>query len=123
MGALIATSLSVIVGSIYFMIMFQKHIKQSFFQLIREIYLVPIFACILAGLAIYALDHVIYSFTFPSGRIAYLVRLGLEGLMFLGIYGLVLFKSGYIDEYDRGLALKYIDIAKSRLLGREAIRG
>ena len=104
------------------MIMFQRHIKQPFFQLIKDIYLIPIFACILASLALYGLNYGVHLFAFPSGRIVHLAILGLEGLIFLGIYGLVLFKSGYIDKYERGLALRYISIAKNRLLGREAIK-
>lgn len=115
-GALIGTSVSAIIGSLFFMNRFHKHIKRAITSFLRDVYLKPVFACIFAFFASFAMD-LLFSFLgfSPSGRIGYLAYLGLKGVVFSGVYLVCIFVFRYLDEYDKNVFLSAIKMPLGKL--------
>jgi O-antigen/teichoic acid export membrane protein len=108
-GALIGTSISAVIGSLYFMNRFHKHIKRTITSFLRGVYLKPIFACIFAFIASFAVDLLFSFLSFsPSGRVGFFIYLGLKGSVFSGAYLLCVFVVKYFDEYDMNVLLSTI---------------
>lgn len=115
-GALIGTSISAVIGSLYFMNRFHKHIKRTITSFLRGVYLKPVFACIFAFFASLAVELLFHSLGFsPSGRVGYLVYLGLKGVVFSGVYLLCIIVVKYLDEYDMNVLLSTLKMSLSKL--------
>ncbi|MFQ5786960.1 MAG: oligosaccharide flippase family protein, partial [Thermodesulfobacteriota bacterium] len=115
-GALIGTSISAIIGSLFFMNRFHKYIQRTIVSFLREIYFKPFFACILAMLASSVVDILLHIFNFfPSGRFGCFVYLGLKGFVFSGTYMLCIFIIRYLDEYDKEVFLSAIKLPLNKL--------
>ncbi len=115
-GALIGTSVSVLTGSSFFMVRFHKHIKRSIMSFLKDVYLKPSIACIIAILVSFMVDLFLYVFNLsPSGRIGYFIYLSLKGIIFSGTYLLFIFTVKYLDEYDKNVFLSAIKIPLSKL--------
>ncbi len=115
-GALIGTSVSAIVGSLFFMNRFHKHIKRTIVPFLREVYLKPIFACIFSFLMSLVIDLLFSFFDIsPSGRTGYLIYLSLKGIIFSGTYLFFIFTVKYLDEYDKGVFLSAIKLPLNRI--------
>jgi len=102
-GVLIATPLSLIVSSLYFMVLFHRLLNISLVQFLKDTYLQPVIACLLMGLPILTLNAVILQTLRAQGRLMSLAVLGAEGLLFVAIYGGLMLKTAYLDDYDRKL--------------------
>jgi O-antigen/teichoic acid export membrane protein len=116
-GALIGSSVSAVVGSLYFMNRFHKHIKRSIMSFLGDVYLKPVVACIFAffpPLVIGFLFHIL-GFS-PSGRVGFLIYLGLKGSVFSGAYLLCIFAVKYFDEYDMNVLLSIIKMPFDKLI-------
>jgi O-antigen/teichoic acid export membrane protein len=115
-GALIGTSVSAIVGSVFFMHRFHKHIKRPIRSFLRGVYLKPVFACVFAFFASLVVNLLFHFLGFsPSGRVGYFVYLGLRGVVFSGAYLLCIFVVKYLDEYDKNVFLSAIKMPLSKL--------
>ena len=115
-GALIGTSVSAVIGSLYFMNRFHRHIERKIRSFLIEVYLKPVIACIFACGTLLAIDLLFYSLDFsPSGRIGYFVYLGVKGFVFSGIYLLCIYIIKYMDEYDMNVLLTTIKIPLNKL--------
>jgi Na+-driven multidrug efflux pump len=110
-GALIGTTISAVLGCLYFMIKFHKHIKRATTSFIKDIYIKPILAGALAILMSLTVD-VLFSFLdiSLSGRIGYLIYLSLKGVVFSGTYLLCVFTFKYLDEYDINVLISTIKL-------------
>ena len=117
-GALIGTSVSAIVGSVFFMNRFHKHIKRTITSFLGDVYLKPIIACILAFLLSLAIGFLFHILGFsPSGRVGFLIYLVLKGSVFSGAYLLSIFVVKYFDEYDMNVLFSTIKMPFGRLVG------
>jgi O-antigen/teichoic acid export membrane protein len=115
-GALIGTCMSAIIGSLFFMIRFHKHIKRTIISFMKDVYFKPFFACILAILASLLINLLFYFLDFsPSGRFGYFVYLGLKGFVFSGMYLLCIYITRHLDEYDKEVFLSAIKLPLSKL--------
>jgi O-antigen/teichoic acid export membrane protein len=115
-GALIGTSISAVIGSLYFMNRFHKHIKRTITPFLRGVYLKPVFACVFAFFTSLAVDLLFHFLGFsPSGRVGYLVYLGLKGVVFSGVYSVCIFVVKYLDEYDMNVLLSTLKMPLSKL--------
>lgn len=117
-GALIGTTISAILGCLYFMIKFHKHIKITTTSFIKDIYFKPILSGVLAILMSLTIDF-LFSFLdiSPSERIGYLIYLSLKGVVFSGTYLLCVFTFKYLDEYD----MKVIGSTIKLFLGKKGL--
>jgi len=105
-GVLIATPLSLIVGSLYFMVLFHRLLGIPLLQFLKGTYLQPVITCLLAGLPLLILNAVALQTLQARGRLMSLVLLGAEGLLFVAIYGGLMLKTAYLDDYDRRLLIR-----------------
>jgi len=102
-GVLIATPLSLIVSSLYFMVLFHRLLGIPLFQFLKDTYLQPVITCLLAGLPFLTLNAVALQTLQAQGKLVNLAILGTEGLLFVAIYGGLMLKTAYLDDYDRRL--------------------
>ncbi|MCP4252710.1 MAG: oligosaccharide flippase family protein [Candidatus Scalindua sp.] len=117
-GALIGSSVSAVIGSLYFMNRFHKHIKRTVTSFSRDVYLKPIIACVFAFFPLLVISLLFNSLNFfPSGRIGFLVYLCLKGSVFSGAYLLCIFVVKYFDGYDMNVLSSTIKMPFSRLAG------
>ena len=115
-GALIGTCMSAIIGSLFFMIRFHKHIKRTTMSFLKDVCLKPFLACIIAVPVSFVIDFLFHYINFsPSERIGYFVYLGLKGVMFSGTYLVCIFFVRYLDEYDKNVFLSAIKMPLSKL--------
>lgn len=115
-GALIGTSVSAIVGSVFFMNRFHKHIKRPITSFLKDVYLKPFFACIIAVLVLLTSGYLFFLFGFqPSNRTGYFIFLSVNGVVFSGTYLLCIFSFKYLDEYDMNVFLSAIKMPLSKL--------
>jgi O-antigen/teichoic acid export membrane protein len=114
-GALIGTSVSAVIGSLYFMNRFHKHIKRTIKSFLIGVYMKPFFACVIAILTSFTIDFLFHFLAFsPSGRTGYLIYLSLKGIIFSGTYLLFIFTVKYLDEYDKEVFLSAIKFPLSK---------
>jgi O-antigen/teichoic acid export membrane protein len=90
-GAAVGTSLSLLIAAVYLTWTFHRQHSYSFRRLLRESYLKPV-ACSVLSLAATFAAHSVHTLSW-YGLIA-------MGLMFAGIYALLILLSGFFDSYD-----------------------
>jgi O-antigen/teichoic acid export membrane protein len=113
-GALLGTTLSGIIGSSYFFYSFNRRIKESVFSILKKVFASPFLFC-LVSLGISMLAGYIFNQLFPdspASRLDAFIRLGVNGLVFMSVYLLFLFKSRYIDTYDREIFSGFLEMIK-----------
>jgi len=114
-GALLGTAISAASGSLYFMISFHRRIKEPLFFILRKIYASLFFFCMISLfsslLASFIFKHIVPRL--PTNRPEALCALLVNGAVFSGIYLLMLFKTGYIDKYDRELFSESLEFMKT----------
>lgn len=110
-GAVIGTTISLTIASFFFMMMFHKYIGTPLSDFIQLFYK-PIIACIVPTLIMLLMNYVFRNITTSSGRLVNLSILGLNSLLFGGIYAISVLLSKYWDEYDRKLLKNKIPLLK-----------
>ncbi len=113
-GALLGTTLSGIIGSTYFFCAFNRRIGESVFSLIRNIFSSPFLFCLVSLVISMLADYFFVQF-FPApaaNRIDASLQLLVKGLIFMSVYLLCLFKSGYIDTYDKEIFSGFLGMIK-----------
>lgn len=108
LGVAIATSISLILGPVYFFIKLHGRMQLSSKKIIREIVSLPFCAAVIPALLISGLYYRLRPATIAPGRLISLEMFILEGIVFLGIYLAVILKAGYLDGYDRDLMKKLL---------------
>ena len=101
-GALIGTTISLTIASLFFMKMFCNHLGSPLNDFIKLFYK-PVIACIIPALIILLSNYGFWPATAFSGRLINLGILGLNSVIFGGVYIVFILLSKYLDEYDRGL--------------------
>jgi O-antigen/teichoic acid export membrane protein len=102
-GALIGTSLALLVGNIYYIIIFHtRHIKESIFAFIKKTYAKPIFASLIGTLIIFLNQAMLFHglINLKPTRINYLIFLIIQLFIFTGIYLYLLTKTRFINQED-----------------------
>ena len=115
LGILIATPISLLISSSYFMFIFHRYLQMPLRQFGCDVYLKPLGACFLASLAVLTVDHALARFYLAQGRLVALSILGVEALLFSVIYLVFLWYSRYLDEYDRKLLHVHLWIQRVKL--------
>jgi len=116
-GALLGTTISGILGSIYFIYSFHRHTKESLFYMIKETYIPPFVFCVISTAASLSMNYLLKEFflTAPTNRIEALYYLLINGVVFSGVFIFLLYKSSYIDKYDREILAGTREFVKSLL--------
>lgn len=101
-GVVIGTTFSLILGSFFFLRIFNKYLGTPLNDFIKLFYK-PVIACIVPTLIILLLNYGFWPMTASSGRFVNLSILGLNSMLFGGIYIAFILLNKYLDEYDKGL--------------------
>ncbi len=104
-GVLIATSISLVLSSLYFMVDFHRLLGLPLGRFLKETYLQPAIACLVAGVPLLAFNTLALQAFQLQGRLVNLIALGVEALLFGGVYGGIILRVRYLDAYDRGIFL------------------
>jgi len=102
LGVVIGTTISLTIHSVLFMKMFHNYLGaplSSFIQLLYK----PIIACAIPALIILFLNHGFYPTAAFSDRLINLTLLGLNSILFGGMYIAFILLSKYLDDYDKDL--------------------
>ncbi|MCL0097493.1 oligosaccharide flippase family protein [Dehalococcoidia bacterium] len=101
-GALIGTTISLTIASLFFMKMFCNHLGSPLNDFIKLFYK-PVIACIIPALTILLSNYGFWLASTSSGRLINLGILGLNSVIFGGMYIVFILLTKYLDEYDRKL--------------------
>lgn len=114
-GAVLGTTISLTVASFFFMKMFHNYLGSAPLSSFIQLFYKPLIACIIPILMMFFLNYAFRNIALSFGRLVDLSILGLNGILFSGMYiGFVLL-SKYFDEYDLVLFRNKIPLLK-RLL-------
>lgn len=116
-GALLGTASSGIIGSTYFFYSFNRRIGESVFSIFKKIFVRPFLFC-LVSVGVSLLLGYFFSQLFPSppaNRFYAFISLLVNGLVFMGVYLLFLFKSGFVDKYDKEIFSGFMEMIKGGL--------
>jgi len=108
-GLVTGTSISLILGSFYFLRLFHKYLNiysGSFFRLLFK----PVIACIIPALITIILNYDIWPIGSSTNRIVNLSILGANSILFVGIYIIFILSIKYFDNFDMGLFRERIPI-------------
>ena len=116
-GALLGTTSSGIIGSSTFFYSFNRRIGKSLFSIIKKVFASPFLFCLVSlGASLFAGYFIRRLYPGPpANRFDALILLLVNGLIFLGVYLLFVFKSNYIDKYDREIFSGFMEMIKSVL--------
>jgi len=103
-GVVIGTSLSLGVGSLFFISIFNKYLKTPVIPFLKDTVLMPLTASAIAVAVVYFALRFCGSF-YPQ-RITNIVLLGINGVLFTSVYAAVILKLDYLDISDRNNIIK-----------------
>lgn len=98
-GAVMGTSLSLVVGAIFFILMFQKYLKTRP-SLFASLFIKPAGICVVPALIMIFFNNSIWSVNVTTNRAVLLVMLGVNCLMFGAVYLTIVRLSRYFDNDD-----------------------
>ena len=102
-GAVLGTSISLLVASGYFVLLFHRHTGYSISRVLVESYLKPVLTSVIILTVIFSIH--------PSSTMSWFA-LAATGLIFGAIYCLVILLSGFFDDYDWTRLESYISVAR-----------
>lgn len=100
-GVVVATLISLSLSSIWFMVMFHRNLRYPLLHFIRKTFSTPLIACLFPAIIIGTLNY--SQATFLSNRLANLGILGVETVLFISFYAFVIWKTSYLDKYDKNI--------------------
>jgi len=108
-GALIGTSVSLVIFSVYFMLIFHKKIiKESYVEFAKKIYYKPFFISLILCIVVGALNLALERFFNLQNRLDYLATLLLDMVIFGPLCLFFLFKVKYLEINEVKLLFKSI---------------
>ncbi len=102
-GALIATPLSLIVSSSYFILSFHRLLPIPLPRFLAQAYMKPLLGSFLLALPLFLLNWLSYPGLQRQHSLVGLAVLTLEGLLFLAGYLLFIWKTNYLDPFDKSI--------------------
>ena len=102
-GAVLGTSVSLLVASGYFMLLFHRHTGYSLSRVIVESYLKPVLISVFVLGTIFVIR--------PTATMSWFA-LAAAGIIFGGAYCLIILLSGFFDDYDWTKLESYLSVAR-----------
>ncbi|HAL61301.1 MAG TPA: hypothetical protein DCP08_02715 [Chloroflexi bacterium] len=118
LGALVATPLSLIVSSSYFIASFHRLLSIPLSRFLAQAYMKPLLGSLFLALPLFVVNWLSYPGLQRQGSLIGLGVLTLEGLLFLASYLLFIWKANYLDPLDKeifSLAKESLSLAYERL--------
>lgn len=100
LGVLTGTATALTISSLYYIRLFHAYLEIPV-KNFAVLFIKPVSACILPSLLTYALNSSLRSSAVSQGRLLMLCLAGADCVLFLAVYAVTIFRSGYFDEYDR----------------------
>jgi len=100
-GLLVATLVAIGLGSLYFLVLWQRCLRASWQILWQEVYARPLLASIVAAVPTYLIIRIAQSY--PGGRASQAIALAISATLFVALYGFFLWRSNHWDKEDRRL--------------------
>jgi O-antigen/teichoic acid export membrane protein len=116
-GVLVGTALSLTVGSFYFFRLFHRYTDEpvkNVWHWVKK----PLGAAFLSAAVLYSLNQLIDTVALTSHRLTGLLFAGVEFVIFLAVYVLILVGLNFWDEYDRNLFKEKFPASRCLLRGR-----
>ncbi|MDI6808597.1 MAG: polysaccharide biosynthesis C-terminal domain-containing protein [Candidatus Eisenbacteria bacterium] len=110
-GVLVATLVSLSLSSTWFVYMFHRHLGYPILGFFRKTVSKPLVTCLVLAAATGAINHYAGNL-FLGDRWKTLYAFVFESLVFSICYVFVILRTGFLDEYDRGLLAKHIYFAR-----------
>lgn len=107
-GPAIASTVSLTVCALYFYVLFHNYLGRPLGEFLRRLYGLPVLASGLAAGVTCAVQYWLVRMIIPSSRPVALAILCAEGLLFFGLYAVIIFYTRYLDTYDRQLMQRYL---------------
>lgn len=101
LGVVLATPISVIIGSIYFILKFHWLFRNSFLGFARRIYLLPFLISIFLAIFLFTLNAFYYKNYLVDTRIEFLILILINSVIFFPTFVWLLKKFGFWDEEDK----------------------
>jgi len=101
-GLLAATLVAIVLGSLYFLILWHRFLRATWRVLWQEVYARPLLASLVAAVPAYVAIHITRSYP-PSGRLFQAIALVINVTLFIAPYSLFLWRSRYWNAHDRRL--------------------
>jgi O-antigen/teichoic acid export membrane protein len=107
-GTLIGTAVSLVVFSLYFMLIFHKQVlADSYSKFAKKIYFIPFVLSLSLSLLIYLVNLWINNNFIIQGRMAYFFILSADTLIFWGLYIAFIFKLHFLETKEVKTLIKY----------------
>ncbi|MFC1576076.1 flippase [Candidatus Omnitrophota bacterium] len=107
-GALIGTSLSLVIFSIYFMIIFHKEVlKDSFLKFAKETYFIPFMLSAGLCLLVHFVNLLVGRNFDIEGRMAYFLMLLIDTLIFGSLYVMLIFKLRFLNTGEAKTIIRH----------------
>ena len=119
-GIALACSISLIIGPMYFLITFHRHLKIPLLRFLRSTMLHPFLISLAIACGLLFVNTVFFGRLDFHDRIPYLVLLAGEATLFLFLYGMMILRSAYFDAVDKELFMNNYLLAKFKRLFRVA---
>lgn len=107
-GPPVGSTIALVLAAIYFYHQFHEYLEKPMWAILKPIYMPPLTAVVPAALVLFVLTLLQEQIFIPVGRIQSLSIILVQGLLFLGIYVIAIYKMNYLDEYDVNLARRYL---------------
>lgn len=111
-GVVIATLLSLSLGSLWFIKLFHRHMGYSTREFAQKVLVSPLVASIPPGVILFTINSIIIK---TSNRLENLILLALEAVVYLVIYVLIVIKIKYLDFYDISIIKDRIKSKKNKI--------
>ena len=104
-GVVVATPISVILGSMYFILKFHHLYSIPFFRFLKKIYLKPFLVSFFLAIVLYILNLLIESRFFLDTRLELMILLIADSILFFTLFIILLNKTKYWDKEDKNLLI------------------
>lgn len=101
-GVVIGTSVSLAMGSLIFINIFNKYLESSAYLYIKKTVLRPMIASLIAALSVWLLNRYLGLYYLTLNKMINLGLLGLDWVIFMCIYVIIILKTNYFDINERG---------------------
>jgi O-antigen/teichoic acid export membrane protein len=101
-GALLGTSLSMSTGYVWYLLRFNKLIKESFSDFLNNILMKPVVGAGLGTITIVVVQNffLVDIFSYQSSRVLHFISFGIQIIIFISVYIGILMISKHIDQTD-----------------------
>lgn len=112
LGAVFGTTISLVIGSIYFIKIFKDYFEKSSKEILSQFFK-PGIAGLSATVSLFLIKKIFVETMFKN-RIDAIISVGIKGLLFFLVYSGIILSIGYLNENDKALIKKMIPVFRNK---------